>query len=212
MEKGISMLRQQSCCVNTHLDKTLQQYLPQLNIDEKNKVLTQCAMLAAKHGILSNVKILVEQNPDILHQQQCGIFRMCAEIEHEEQFKCVIDYLLDTDKKHLINVNALESGFLRECIKRDKLDYIKYLIEDKNVTFDIENTTLIKTLLRYENDNILNYFIVDLKIPINIENVKNYMLENNHTEIFNKMNKCNMFIKLGKKLQNKNMSIKVNKI
>lgn len=207
-----SLLRQHSCVNNQELKILLTQYLPHLNISEKIEVLTQCAMLASRHGILSNLELLVKENPDILKEKQCGIFRVSAEIENIEDFKIMTDYLLESDKRHLIDVNALDSSFLKECIKREKLEYIQYLIEEKNIVFDFNNTTLIKTLLRYENIDILNYFIVDLKIPVEDKSLTDYMLENNYLDALEKMKKCNMFVKLANKLENKNASIKVKKI
>lgn len=210
-EQVKSLLRQHACNQQIDFKATLKSCINYLDPEDKVEILTQCAMLASRHGILSHLKILIEENIDILKEKQSGIFRIAAEIEKVEDFKAIINYLLEVDKKSLINVNSLDGDFLKQCIKREKLEYIQYLIEDKQVVFDI-NSNIIKTVLRNENHATLDYFVINLKIPVNIEQLTTWILDNNHTLALDKMNKCNMFIKLAQKLNNKNTIAKVKKI
>lgn len=195
------------------LSTLLKEVLPSFSDSEKKKILTECAMLASKHGNFSNVILLIEQDKTILKEKESGIFRMTAKIESIVGFKKMIDYLFQEEYKEYINVNALHNDFLKSCINKNKLSYIQYLIEEKEVNFDLNNEVLLKTLLRNKDNVMFEYFVFDLMMPIsNNMTLKEWFMENDYETQWNQINKRNLFINLDRNLKQKHTQIKVKKL
>lgn len=191
--------------------KLLKEVLPSLNDIEKKQILTECAMLATKHGNFSNLLLLIEQDKTILKEKESGIFRMSVDIESIIDFKKIIDYLFKEEYKDYIDVNALHNDFLKSCINKNKLAYIQYLIEDKQVNFNLNNERLLKTLVRNKDNVIFEYFVFNLMMPIS-EDLKEWFIENNYENQWNQISKRNLFINLDSHLKPKHKQIKVKKL
>lgn len=181
------------------------------NEHKKKKILTECAMLACKNGKIDNMALIIEKDLNILKEKECGIFRMSSEINSWIEFQKIIDYLFKKEYKKHINVNALEGAFLKECIKKNKLEQIQYLIEKKEVKFDLNNEILLKTLVRNKNNLMFEYFVFNLMIPVK-ENLKDWFIENEYENQWNQIKKRNLFISLDENLKEKNTQPKVKKL
>lgn len=199
----------------TLLKELFEEFLVSYNINyvETKKVLTECAMIASHHGCFENVQYLVSKDKTILYEKESGIFRMTAGIEIFNDFVKIIDYLFNDENKEYLNINTLYGGFLKECIIKEKLEHIKYIIEIHNGVFDFNNEIVIKTLVRNQNKEMFDFFIHELKLPIK-ENasLENWFLKNEHEDQWDKIKKRNLLLNLEDKLPEKNTLIKIKKI
>lgn len=201
----------------TDLD-LLEKYYQQghISFPLKNEIkenLVTCAMLAIKEGKFKSLNYLIEKQESILSEKDSGIFRMTTEISSLEVFKNTIDYLFFKDKNNDININANDNGFLKELIKKDKIEYIQYVIEHHKKFFTLDDEILFKTLIRNKNKDMFNYFVFKLNMPIkDTDNLKVWLVENGYESELIKIQKRNLFNQLSNDLKEKNFNLKSNKI
>lgn len=201
--------------LKTFFEEDLVSFYP--NKIEFTKLITDCAMIASRKGLVKNVQFLVSKNKSILQDKENGIFRMTAEIEHFSSFVIMTDYLLNSENKEYININANNGAFLKECINKDKLNYIQYIIEQKKMRFDLNNESIVKTLLRTNNNEIFNYLLLDLENSIKVKEImtiEKWALENNYEDQWNKIKKKYLLLHLQKNLKEKEnpLNMKTRKI
>lgn len=178
--------------------------------DKEN--LVNCAMLAIKMGEFKFLTYLLEQEKSILAEKESGIFRMTADIVDFIVFKNTIDYLFDKDKENHININAHDNGFLKEIIKKNKINYLEYIVDKHSKTFNLEDNLLFKILVRNQNKEVFDYFIFDLNMPVTeTEDIKKWLLENDYEEQLIQIQKRNLFNQLQSDLKDKTFYIKAKK-
>lgn len=182
------------------------------NLQEKKEILNDCAMIATKKGIFNNIKFLIDKDVNILLEKKCGIFRTTSEIESFESFIEIIDYLFIKKHKNFIDINTNKNSFLKDCINKESLKKLKYLIEKHNVLFDFNDETVLKTIIKSDNKEMFDYFFIELKINVHItDSIELWSIENNYKENLEKIKKTNLLVKLSNSLIEKNIKIR-NKI
>ena len=138
---------------------------------------------------------------------------MTTEISSLEVFQNTIDYLFFKDKNNDININANDNGFLKELIKKDKIEYIQYVIEYHKKFFTLDDEIVFKTLIRNKNKDMFDYFVFKLNMPIkDTDNLKVWLLENDYESELIKIQKRNLFNQLSNDLKEKKFNLKSNKI
>ena len=181
--------------------------------DEVKENLVTCAMLAIKEGKFKSLNYLIEKQESILSEKESGIFRMTTEISSLEVFKNTIDYLFFKDRNNDININANDNNFLKELIKKEKIEYIQYVIEYHKKTFTLDDEIVFKTLIRNKNKDMFDYFVFKLNMPIkDTDNLKVWLLENDYESELIKIQKRNLFNQLSNDLKERNFNLKSNKI
>ena len=171
---------QQSARIDNNFENYYHRELCSLNLSEKEKrkLLLLSAKLASKNGCVNNLKFIINLDRTLLLDDNSAIFRLAAEIEDFNKYKMIINFLLEKEQIKHFELNDVKEEFLKLSLGKILLNNINYLIEEKNVNFEISGD-LLKLIMRTKNEDIINFFIFNTKINLN-NDIKNWLLENNY--------------------------------